>query len=112
MANRKSLEERRAQLAGRRDELEHRAAVLPTEVHTQTVEVLSHLLEMGKAFSSDDIPTPLRVLMRTVDKMKPTLTAELANVPPAEIQNFMRMIRNEIDKIVEADPAATEEKSA
>lgn len=109
---RKSLEERRAALAGRRDELEHAAGVLPTEVHTQTVEVLTHLLEMGKAFSSDDIPTPLRVLMRTVDKMKPTLTAELASVPPAQIQDFMRMIRDEIDKIVEADPAPQEEQSA
>lgn len=95
-------------LEGRRADLDDAAMHQPTEVHVQTIEVLTHLLEMGKAFSADEIPTPLRVMMRTVDKLRPTLTAELASVPPEQIVAFMTQIRAEIDKIVEASPEQKE----
>lgn len=107
MADRKSLEERRAALEGRRATM--RAVAQPTAVHVQTVDVLTHLLEMGKSFQSDDLPPALRVMMRTVEHMKPTLTAELANVPPNQIVEFMRMIEGEIHKITSASPAPVEE---
>lgn len=102
-------------LEGRQAELVQRGAVQPTAVHVQTVEVLTHLLEMGKTFqSSDGIPAPLRVLMRTVEHMRPTLTSELASVPPEQIVSFMRTIENEIHKITAASPAplTEEEQSA
>jgi len=98
-------------LEGRRAELDVAGEHQPTEVHVQTIEVLTHLLEMGKAFNAEEIPTPLRVMMRTVDKLRPTLTAELASVPPEQIVAFMRQIRSEIDKIVEAS-TEQKEKSA
>lgn len=108
MADRKSLEERRRALEGIRAEMRPQAQ--PTAVHVQTVEVLADLLEMGKQFSSDEIPTPLRVLMRTVEKMRPTLTAELANVPPDQIVTFMRMIEGKIHQITTASEAPVEEE--
>jgi hypothetical protein len=47
--------------------------------------------------------------MRTVDKMKPALTHELASVPPEQIRDFMLGIRDQIDKIVQASPEQREE---
>lgn len=112
MADRKSLIQRRNELEGKRARIDTLAQVQPTDVHIQTVEVLSHLLEMGKAFSSDEVPAHLRVLMRTIEKMKPTLTAELASVPPEQIKAFMGQIGREIAKITNADPTPKEKDVA
>jgi precorrin-6x reductase len=104
VADRKSLIQRRDELEGKRRALDAQTHVQPTEVHIQTIEVLTHLLEMGKSFSTEDVPAHLKVLMRTIDKMKPTLTAELASVPPEAIVAFMGGIADEIAKITGADP--------
>jgi hypothetical protein len=84
----------------------HKAKATP--VHTAMIEVLSDLLQMGNAFSSDKVPAPLRAMMRTLDMMKPTLVEELSQVPPEQITAFMAGLRDRLDTIVVAgvDPGS------
>lgn len=105
---RRSLLERFEDLEGRRDDLEAAAIAKasPSPVHVQTIEVLSELLTMGKMFSTDKVPAPLRAMMRTLDLMKPTLLEELAEVPPEAIQAFMTDLMHKIERITSAPGAA------
>lgn len=117
MADRKSLMDRFEGLEGRRDELERRAtaAAGPSPVHVQTIEVLSELLTLGRLFSTDKVPAPLRAMMRTLDRLKPTLLEELAQVPPEAIQSFMGDLARRIATITDAAaiaPAQPEEQQS
>lgn len=113
---RRSLLDRYEQLEERRGELESEAVIRasPTPTHVATIEVLSKLLTLGRLYSTDKVPAPLRAMMRTLDKLKPTLLEELAAVPPEAIQSFMADLMVEIKRIVDAtpEPAAQEEQTA
>jgi hypothetical protein len=74
-------------------------------VHIATIDVLTNLLEMGKAFSTDEVPAYLRSMMKLVERSKPMLTAELASVPPEAIVEFMKGIGEQIDLITGASTA-------
>lgn len=89
-------------LEGRRNELEGASAPTPTEVHRQTIDVLSRLLEMGKGVSTEETPASLRTMLRMFERSKPLLISQLATVPPETIREFMRGIGSEINKIIDA----------
>lgn len=101
---RMTIAERAAAIDRREEELAERTETLahaqPTAVHIQTVKVLRDLLTLGRQFSGPSVPAPLRVLMRTLDKMEPALIEELADVNPEELKLFLRDLRDRIDSVL------------
>lgn len=77
-------------------------------VHQVTGEVLAELVGMAGTMTANkgvEIPAWLRAGMETFRRMQPKMMAELAQVPPEAIQEFMRGIRDKINRIVDAEPA-------
>lgn len=95
-----ALEERRAELAAA-----HAPRSEPTPVHAAVVELLKRLLTLGQLYSSEAVPLPLRVMMRTLDQMTGTLVEEFAQVPPDRIVIFFRGLRDELDAVIRAAEA-------
>lgn len=62
----------------------------PSPVHIALVTVMGDLMSMGLSMSSNNnTPTHLRVLMRTLDQMKPMLLENVSSMPPDKIKTFM-----------------------
>ena len=91
------IDQREEELAARTETLVHNQ---PTAVHIQTVKVLRDLLTLGRKFSGPNVPAPLRMLMRTLDKMEPVLIEELADVDPDELKAFLLELRNRLDSVL------------
>lgn len=64
--------------------------VAPSPVHIALVNVMGDLMSMGiKLSANNGTPTHLRVLMRTLDQMRPMLLENVSSMPPDRIKLFM-----------------------
>lgn len=75
-----------------------------TDTHRQAVETLSKLMTLGADMASEETPLALRVLMRTLISLKPTLLEMLAKVPASDIVRFMTGLRDDIQQIIDSEP--------
>lgn len=72
-------------------------------VHVITVDVLTDLMSIGEKLSrGGKTPPALRTLMKVLDRSRPLLLEQLAEIPPDQIQEFMRDLITRMQRITDA----------
>lgn len=78
---------------------------LPTDAHKAVYQLLVDILELMTTHQ-EDVPAPMRALIRTLKRMEGLALEELSKIPPDVLQTFVRSLGERMIAATEADTLA------